>query len=131
VTQENGGPTWKRRREPCAICDGTNQTTRLCEECRNNEENADWQSQPRWEASGFEPDDFGAGTNRLPTTNQEKFYTPTAKTILRLAAEGKKLSDAAKEAKCSVDWAKKISAYWRKKFGWRVKHIAKRLRGNR
>lgn len=39
------------RRRLCAICDSTNETTRICDKCKRDPANVDWREQPWWEVS--------------------------------------------------------------------------------
>lgn len=75
----------------CAICDNTNETTRLCNTCRKNPENSGWSS--TWEICVENIDTFIGNGMTLSELIVERgqVQNDITESILRLVAEGKKV----------------------------------------
>lgn len=125
----------------CAVCwvdpltkqRGTNNTTEICPDCRARPENDAWDDGSALEARGFNLDDFAAGSQTLPPKNRlwrgrSKFDTDAARAVTKHIAKGLKLADAAREAGVGIDFAKRISAYWKKHCPVRLKGLTKHLK---
>lgn len=115
----------------CATCPpGNLRSNWLCETCRNAPENEEWALDPRWEVQGFEADRFGAGAQKFPEkrrvrNGRTKYDSDAARKVVKAIALGDKLRDAAETAGVGIQYAKKISAYWRREVGMKLKAIAK------
>lgn len=120
----------------CATClpSGNPRSDWLCRRCRELPENDGWSSSSRLERGGFDPDTFQAGDQKFPDIKSKlwrgrsKFDTDAAREVTKHISQGLKLADAAQKAGVGLDWAKKISAYWKKHLPVKLKGIAKKLR---
>lgn len=118
----------------CATCPpGNIKSNWLCDGCKRLPENDGWACEHRREDIGFELDDFGAGANQLPPKQEKrlgrtKYDTDAARAVLKSIGLGQKLADAAAHGGVSLQYAKQISAFWRKQVGLKLKSIAKHPR---
>jgi len=115
----------------CATCPpGNVKSNWLCDSCKKLPENDGWAGESRLEEGGFELDEFLAGDNRLVARGRTehgrtKYDTDAARLVLKSIGAGLKLADAAASAGVGLQYAKKISAFWRKQAGIKLKAIAK------
>ena len=87
----------------CAICDNTNSTTRICEECRAA--NPEWAERPWWEVSPEDPvavSDARQAATR-PADRKLQLFTALERRILKLQFQNPEMTqkEIAKLAGCS------------------------------
>lgn len=114
----------------CECCNVAIVSRDLCADCREDPANSDWVLSSRREVSEERADDYEAGEQRLPVRNRTwrgrtKYDSDAARGVVKAISIGLKLETAAQQNGVSLVYAKKISAFWRKAIGVKIKGIAK------
>lgn len=114
----------------CAICDKTNQTTRICQRCRSDPDekryNVDWVASP-WDV--LPEESTHALTHATSDSDSEPgpFENATSLRIVHLHCVGISIEGIAETLNVTRQWTSKVITYWNENHGYTVSVLKHRL----